>query len=305
MTIQQLEYIVALDTYRHFVTAAEKCYVTQPTLTMQVKKLEESIGISIFDRKKSPIEPTVIGESIILKARSVLREVQQLKALVNDEKSQIEGEFRIGVIPTISPYLIPLFATKFAKEYPKTKLIIEELRSEQIIGSLNQDKLDMGILTTPLKEPHLREVVLYSEPFKVFTSPDHFFAEKKQITAKDLVNAEGLWLLQQGHCVRDQVLNLCKQPNKRSLHFESGSIETIKNLILHGGGFTLIPGLATAPNEKNVIDIADPTPAREVSLVVHNGFAKEKLIEILRDQILTVIPSSFMKNEHYFRVKWR
>ena len=126
MTIQQLEYIVALDTYRHFVTAAEKCYVTQPTLTMQVKKLEESIGISIFDRKKSPIEPTVIGESIILKARSVLREVQQLKALVNDEKSQIEGEFRIGVIPTISPYLIPLFATKFAKEYPKTKLIIED-----------------------------------------------------------------------------------------------------------------------------------------------------------------------------------
>lgn len=304
MTIQQMEYIVALDTYRHFVTAAEKCFVTQPTLTMQLKKLEEEIGMAIFDRKQSPLTPTKMGETIILKARAILREVHQLKELVNDEKEGLSGEFTIGVIPTIAPYLIPLFAMNFAHRYPEAKLRFEELKSEDIITALNTDKIDMGLMVTPLSEPNLREVSLYREPFKIYASKQHPLSGKKQVKADIVAKMDGLWVLNQGHCFRNQVLNLCQQKKSHSFDFESGSIETIKSLIKHNEGFTLVPELAINQSESSV-SFSEPIPSREVSLVVHNGFAKEKLIEALREQILAVIPDSFVKNEHYIRVKWR
>ena len=305
MTIQQMEYVVALDTYRHFVTAAEKCFVTQPTLTMQLKKLEDEIGIAIFDRKKNPLEPTKAGETIILKARAILREVSQMKEMINTEKEDVSGEFRIGVIPTIAPYLIPLFVRKFTEDYPKTHLIIQELRSEEIINGLNKDQLDIGLLVTPLEESNLREVKLYQEPFAAYVSNDHPLAKKKTINVDELSSAADLWLLDQGHCFRNQVLNLCKHPRKNKIQFESGSMETLKNLIKHHKGYTLIPSLALSQTDPHVRHFKGKIPAREVSLVVHNGFAKEKLIEVLRSEILSVIPESFVKNEHYIRVKWR
>ncbi|MFT7613933.1 MAG: LysR family hydrogen peroxide-inducible transcriptional activator [Parvicellaceae bacterium] len=305
MTIQQMEYIVALDTYRHFVKAAEHCFVTQPTLTMQVKKLEDEIGIAIFDRKKTPLEPTALGETIVLKARSILREVHQLKELVNDEKENLTGTFKIGIIPTVAPYLIPLFAMNFANKYPLTQLIFKEMKSEDIVEALNSDQVDMGILVTPLEEQNLREVPLYNEPFTVFASQNHPLAKKSFVTKNQIAQAEGLWLLNEGNCFRNQVLNICKESANQPFTYESGSIETIKNLIQNNDGFTLVPELSLANSKFKGIPFKDPKPIREVSIVVHNGFAKEILIEKLREEILNEVPLDYVKNEHYIRVKWR
>jgi len=309
MTLQQLEYIVALDTYRHFVTAAEHCFVTQPTLSMQVLKLEEEIGTLIFDRKKQPVEPTKAGTQILLKARQILREVNQLKALVSDEKESTEGLFRLGIIPTVAPYLIPLFVGEFMKEHPKTSLSIEEMKSSDIIEGLKNDTLDLGILATPLSEKQLREVPLYYEPFLLYVSEHHPLYKKKVVQSKD-VNQEGLWILNQGHCFRSQVLNICKPKNqvdKVGLHYESGSIETLKKIIDANDGYTLVPELSITNDQDKKLSrrFEEPQPVREISIVTHNSFTKEVLIEDLRKSILNKLPSTFKKNKRFYTVKWR
>lgn len=305
MTLQQLEYVVALDNYRHFVTAAEKCFVTQPTLTMQVKKLEEEIGTILFNRKKHPLEPTASGVQFILKARQVLREMQQLKEMVSDERESIAGEFRIGVIPTVAPYLIPRFAGEFLHRYPDTRLNIEEMKSESIIEALKSNKIDLGILVTPLDENELREIPMYQEPFMAYVSEDHQLYGQELIEAKEIEKARGLWLLNQGHCFRNQVLNICEQEEEHTLVYESGSIETIKALIRKQFGFTLVPELSTSVEDPHAIPFTEPQPSREVSIVVHHSFAKEVLVEALRDEILKHLPGHFRKTEQYIRVKWR
>ena len=156
MTIQQLEYVVALDTHRHFVQAADHCFVTQPTLTMQVQKLEQEIGITLFDRSKKPLEPTKAGAPIIAKIRSILLEINQLKSFVYNEKESLEGTYRLGIIPTVSPYLLPLFLQDFTTKYPEVNLQIREIQTAQIIDALKQGTLDIGILATPLMDQHFR-----------------------------------------------------------------------------------------------------------------------------------------------------
>ncbi len=306
MTLQQLEYVLALDTYRHYVTAAEKCFVTQPTITTQVKKLEEEIGIQIFNRSKTPLEPTPQGQVIIDKAKSILIEVKQLKEMVNSERESITGEFRIGVIPTISPYLIPPLAGHFSEKYPETTLNIEELKSDRIIDALNKNQLDIGILVTPLNESFLREIPLYNEPFLYYGTKEEV-SSIKQITTKQVENKEGLWLLNSGHCFRNQVLNICSPKIKdQSIQFQSGSIETLKRMVDHYGGYTLVPELSINDGDKtNTIRFDNPQPIREVSIVVNKGFAREALINVLRKEILKIVPEEFEKNTRFFQVKWR
>ncbi|NOQ70750.1 MAG: LysR family transcriptional regulator [Crocinitomix sp.] len=307
MTLQQLKYLVALDNYRHFVTAAEKCFVNQSTITIQVKKLEEEINIKIFDRSKSPLTVTPAGERIIAKARSVLGEVTEMKELVSDEKESVQGTFKIGIIPTISPYIIPSFSHDFEKEQHDTQLIIEEMESEQIIDSLKKGKLDIGILVTPLDDRDIREVKLYNEPFVFYGSKSHKLIQKEAIELKDLVNIENLWLLKNGHCFKNQVESLCKNyNNKSSIQFQSGSIETLKKMVDKYKGCTIIPEMSVSENDgENIAYFKEPKPIREVSLIVHKNFTKEALLEIIRKNILAVIPERFEKNERYIRVKWR
>lgn len=306
MTLQQLEYILALDTYRHFVTAAEKCYVTQPTITIQVKKLEDEIGTQIFDRTKTPLEPTPFGEIILSKARFIIQEVRQLKEIINHERENIAGEFKIGIISTISPYIIPKFIGSFIQAYPDTLLDINEMQTEEIIKALDKGQIDIGILVTPLEESFLREIPLYNEPFVYYGSTD-LLKSKTSISASDIEHLEGLWLLNSGHCFRNQVLNICNAPkNKKNIEFQSGSIETLKRMVDNYGGFTLIPEMGLSDlDASKVIHFTEPKPIREVSLVVHKSFAKERLIEILRKEILNIVPSSFKKNERFMKVKWR
>ncbi|MBL3655197.1 hydrogen peroxide-inducible genes activator [Fulvivirga sediminis] len=310
MTLQQLQYIVALDTHRHFVKAADSCFVAQPTLTLQVKKLEEEIGINIFDRSTQPIAPTLMGERFIIKARQILREVAGLKEMVNQELNEVKGKFKIGIIPTIAPYLLPLFLKNFSDDHPDIYLEIKEIQSEEIIAGIQNNTLDIGIMATPLSESHVREIPLFYEPFLVYAHRDHLLLKKE---AADPANIErkGLWLLDKGHCFRNQVLNICDEERHNNtetrISFESGSIETLKNMIQSHSGFTLIPELAVHPSYDNdfVKRFKEPQPAREVSLVVHNSFTKELLLSKLRKYILKGVPDGFKKNERFITVKWR
>jgi LysR family transcriptional regulator, hydrogen peroxide-inducible genes activator len=307
MTLQQLEYIVAIDTHRHFVTAAEKCFVTQPTLTMQVKKLENEIGLPIFDRSKHPTEPTTMGEKIIVKARQVLREANQLKELISSDKQSIEGTFSLGIIPTVAPYLLARFIGKFTNKYPKTRLIVEELKSEEIISRLKNDTLHIGILATPLDDKSIREIPLYNEPFLFYGQPKHPAHKVKNLTSTVLKTNE-LWLLNQGHCFREQLVNICTSAKKtqHAFEYESGSIESLKQMVQYNGGYTLVPQLAISSLDKGFVKpFSSPQPSREISLIVHNSYTKEALLNNIHAAIIDAIPDTLVKRENYIRVKWR
>lgn len=310
MTIQQLNYIVALDTHRHFVKAAESCFVAQPTLTLQVKKLEEQINLVIFDRSKQPLEPTPMGEIFVNKARQILRDIEQLKQIVNDEKNMTSGKFRIGVIPSLAPYLLPLFLSDFSSENPNTQLEIKEWQSESIIKGLENNTLDIGILATPLFEPNIREVPVFYEPFMLYAHPGHPLLSQEHINAQSL-DEKDLWILEQGHCFRNQILNICEMDNlkneDRKISFEGGSIETLKNMIQKTFGYTLIPELSYHKSSDNnqVKRFENPEPAREISIVVHKSFTKELLITNLRKAILKNLPKHFKTNTKFVTVQWR
>lgn len=309
MTIQQLQYIIALDTHRHFVKAAESCHVAQPTLTLQVKKLEDQISVVLFDRSSQPLKPTPIGEIFIIKARRILQEIEELKNTVNNERHQMDGEFRLGIIPTLAPYLLPQFISDFIQKHPNTKLIVEELQSERIIELINSRQLDLGILATPLNESNIREIPLFYEPFLIYTDTDNELLQRKTIS-KDQLKPDGLWILRQGHCFRNQTLNICEfdvSEHHKNLEMEGGSIETLKKMINEIKGYTLIPELSyDAQNDvNNVIKFNNPQPVREVSIIVHKYFAKERIINELRKSILNHTPESFKKNTKFKTIEWR
>ena len=309
MTIQQLQYAVALDTHKHFVKAAESCFVTQPTLTLQLKKLEEQISAVLFDRSSQPLKPTPIGEKFILKARRILQEIDELKEIVNDERNQIDSTYQVGIIPTLAPNLLPLFIADFIEKHPNTRLVVEEMQSERIIDLIGNKQLDLGILATPLNEPDIREIPLFYEPFLVYTDKNNALLQRKTIS-KDQLKPDGLWILRQGHCFRNQALNICEfdvSEHHRNLIMEGGSIETLKKMIKGVTGYTLIPELAYDHNNdsNNVIPFEDPQPVREISIVVHKHFTKERLITELRKSILAYTPDSFRKNTRFKTVKWR
>jgi len=309
MTIQQLQYVVALDTHRHFVRAAESCFVAQPTLTLQVKKLEQEIGLQIFERVQ-PLRPTAMGQVFIGKARQILRDINQLKELVNHERDQMQGTYRLGIIPSLSPYLLPLFLHAFAQAYPETTLEVVEWQSQQIIDGLHQNTLDIGLLVTPLEEQGLREVPVFYEPFLVFAHQGHGILQKEHVQAAQL-EEKGLWLLDHGHCFRNQILNICNLGSRLAaadnIMFQSGAIETVKRMVQTAYGYTLIPELAydEAADKPFVRRFAEPEPVREVSLVVHNSFTKEKLLTEMRSTIQQHLPSHLKQNKRFVTVKWR
>lgn len=299
MTITQLEYVLAVDKFRHFGKAAKACSVTQPTLSMQLQKAEDEIGIIIFDRSKNPILPTDEGEQIIKQARVVLREYKKIFAIIDAGKDEVRGDFRLGVIPTLSPYVIPLFAGAFVKKYPHVNLTIEEFKTEDIIELLSRDEIDAGLLVTPLQGESFIERTLFLEPFSVFASANHPLLKKSKIKDKDL-DTRDVWLLNEGHCFRQQVLNLCKISKDIGQHdnlkFESGNLETLKNMVINNSGYTLLPHLAvlnlSEEELEHVRDFQTPVPTREVSLVHNRIFLKEKIISALEASIIENLPDS-------------
>jgi LysR family hydrogen peroxide-inducible transcriptional activator len=305
MTFVQLEYIVALDSHRHFASAAAHCYVTQPTLSMQINKLEQSLGLKLFDRSKQPVIPTEAGKEIIAEARKILAGKDTITELVESRKGVLSGELRVGIIPTLAPYLLPLFVQRFTKLYPKVRLIITELMTENIITRLREGRLDTGLLVTPLLEKGVREYTLFYEELMVYVSKNNEAYKKTYVLAKD-INPNKLWLLEEGHCFRSQIMNLCELQKASRQHntfeYEAGSIETLRRMVEVNDGMTIIPELSTidmnAGQQKQIRRFRSPAPMREVSLIVHRDFAKKRLVEMLRQQIMESIPEKIRKNKN-------
>ena len=298
MNLQQLEYIIAVDKHRHFVKAAEDCFVTQATLSMMIKKLEEEIGVRIFDRTKKPVIPTEIGERIIAQAKIVVRESVRIAEMVAEERGEFSGELRIGIIPTLAPYLLPLFLRSFLRKYPRVKLQISELTTSEIVRKLEQYDLDAGILATPLNNSGLNEEPLFYEEFVVYVSDNEPVMQKKYVLA-DEIDIDRLWLLEEGHCLRSQVVNLCELRNRKQentqLEFSAGSIETLKKLVQTNQGITVLPQLAlkdlSRKERENVRFFHKPVPVREIGLVTYRYFIREKLVNALRDELLASVPA--------------
>jgi len=305
MNLQQLEYIIALDIHRNHAKAAEHCHVSQPTLSMMVKKLEGELGVKIFERGH-PLKPSPSGEIIISRARQILQEIRNLKEFVRTEKDSIAGEFRLGVIPTLAPYLLPRFLNGFLERHPETSFTVMEMQTAEIINSLKTGRLDVGILVTPLDDKEIREIPVFYEPILLYTSEHLKYYKQERVNLKTL-DTENLLLLEEGHCFRGQVMNLCPAKDKRARHqlnYQSGSFETLKAMVDNNYGYTLIPEMAVDPHVKQAKHFESPEPVREVSLAVHYGFVKEALIIKLREAILEAIPEHFRKNEKYIRVRW-
>jgi LysR family hydrogen peroxide-inducible transcriptional activator len=308
MTLSQLDYIVAVDTYRHFATAAENCHVTQPTLSMQIQKLEDELGILIFDRSKQPVVPTETGQAVLAQARDVLRAARRIPEIVSESKDDFRGDLRIGIIPTLAPYLLPYFIGEFVGKYPAVSVQIQELVTEQIIERLKNGLIDVGLVVTPLAENGISEIPLFREPFVVYAADSHPLFHKHTITSADL-QVDGLWLLTEGHCFRNQVMNLCgadRQANSTTaLRYETGSLETLIKLIDKQDGFTLLPYLATIDMDKTrrsrLRPFEAPQPVREVSLVMHRSFLKRKLINGLKHEIMAHLPNE-LTNERQGQV---
>ncbi|SIO05712.1 hydrogen peroxide-inducible genes activator [Chitinophaga niabensis] len=297
MTTVQLEYVVAVDTYRSFVTAADKCFVTQPTLSMQIQKLEDELGVKIFDRSKLPVVPTEIGMAVIAQGRVILKESARIREIIADQKKEIQGTLKVGIIPTLAPYLLPRVLTSFMKKYPKVKLEVWEYSTEQIISLLKQEQLDCGLLATPLHNQHLEEHPLFYETFVVFTAKSNKLSDKKVILPEDL-ETKDIWLLNEGHCMRNQVLNICRDKFSmgefRNLEYNTGSVETLKRMVELNEGYTILPELSlqdlSAKQMNMVRFFKAPEPVREISLVTHRYFIKQGVIEAFKKEILANVP---------------
>jgi LysR family hydrogen peroxide-inducible transcriptional activator len=300
MTLTQLEYIVALDTWRHFVSASEKCFVTQPTLSMQIQKLEVELGVKIFDRTKQPVIPTEIGMGIIAQARVVLRESGMIREMISEQKDAMTGEIRIGIIPTLAPYLLPPLFKNIREKYPQVNLVIKETITEEIILELKNNRLDCGIVVTPLKDASMKEDILFYEELFVYVSKKNALHDKKYVLPTD-IDPSQLWLLEEGHCFRSQILNLCELRKYSNLHFryETGNIETLKRMVDKSDGITILPELAvmefTKAEMNHVKRLKEPSPAREVSLVTHRDHLKMKLIKTLKEEIVNIVPKPMQK----------
>ncbi|ERM84126.1 transcriptional regulator [Rhodonellum psychrophilum GCM71 = DSM 17998] len=303
MTIQQLEYIIAVDKHRHFGNAAESCFVTQPTLSAQVNKLEKELGVILFDRSKMPVIPTEIGATIIEQAKKVTSHSKGIFELVSQLKGDVSGVIKIGIIPTLAPYLLHRFIRVFLEKYPNVQLQVEDLITEEILKRLKNDEIDLGIIVTPLEEPGFLEKPMFYEKFYAYLSKDHPLLKKDRLDIKDLENAD-MWVLQQGHCFRDQVLNLCNKTkfHRMNFHYESGSLEGLKNMVNKYQGITLLPELATfdlTEEEKLRLRRFDKEePIREVSIILTRSFLKKKLVELLYNEITASIPHPMTSKAH-------
>jgi len=304
MTITQLEYIIALDTYRHFSIASKHCFVTQPTLSMQIQKLEEELGVKIFDRSKQPVVPTEIGEEILVQARAVVHEVKMMQQLVKDRQGMLQGELRVGIIPTLAPYLLPIFLQNFLNKFPDIKIKVKELTTEHIIDHLKSGKIDTGLLVTPLQDNSLVETPLFYEEMVAYVSKTNAAFKKNYVLADD-INLDELWLLEEGHCFRSQVMNLCELQKQNKMHhhfeYESGSIETLRKMVEMNKGITILPEMATfdfSVRQQNMVrHFKTPAPVREVSLVTHRNYVKKKLVDVLRAEVLAALPQKIKANK--------
>lgn len=297
MNLHQLEYAVVLSETGHFGRAAEKCFVSQPTLSMMIQRLEAELGLTLFDRSSQPVRPTPEGVEIIRRAKAVLAEAQNLRFCASDLKNEVAGDLRLGIIPTLAPYLVPLFVRPLVAAHPRLHVHVMELVTDDILHQLKEDRLDVGIAATPLNDADVNERPLFREKFLAYVSPSEPIANKRFILPKD-IDLSRLWLLQEDHCLRHQVLNLCELKKKRAawdrMTYEAGSIEALIHLVDRNEGVTIVPELATfnmtAEQRRRLHDFADPKPVRQVSLLTARHFGRKKTLDALQSEIMKILP---------------
>lgn len=300
MTITQLEYIVALADLKSFSKAADFCCVTQPSLSMQIQKLEDELNVSLFNRKSKPLTPTIYGDEIIQQARVILKETQTLMALSKGWGNQVSGVLSIGIIPTIAPYLVPKFLSKFQRKYPDLTINISETTTENIKKDIKEGKLHIGILVTPLND-HLVEKPLFYEELYLYSN-----CKNKNNQVIDEILTDKLWLLEEGHCLSNQVASICNLKSNSSqstkISYQTGSLETIVRLVEDSEGQTIIPQMLIDYLDDNfkskVFPITDPIPVREVSLVYSPSYARKAIIKALQEEILSVIPIEWQSSQN-------
>lgn len=304
ITLTQLAYAVALDTHRHFERAASACHVTQPTLSMQLRKLEATLGATLFDRSRAPVIPTDVGVEVLQQARTVLREAASLSELCRTASGAIAGELRLAVIPTLAPYLLPGVLEAIGDRHPELELVVEERMTESVLDGLRDDSIDAGLVATTHDTGDLVQDPLFREPFVGYVSAGHRLAGHHSLSVHDLSLGD-LWLLSEGHCLRTQVVNLCQQRGRRGgrarpsrddardeaadactrvARFESGNLETLKRLVERGNGMTLLPALAvadlsTTAQRRRVVPFGREAPSREVALVRRRTQFRRHLID--------------------------
>ncbi|NJB82378.1 LysR family transcriptional regulator [Wenyingzhuangia aestuarii] len=295
MTITQLKYVLAVAEHKNFTTASEHCFVTQPTLSMQIHKLEEQLGIQIFNRNKKPIELTEVGKKIVAQAKTIVNESSRITDIVEQEKGYIGGEFKLGIIPTIMPSLLPLFLKNFNKKFPKVELVIYELTTSEIVQKLSDGHLDAAIAATPLLNDNIVESPIYYEPFIGLVNKNHRLYNQKNLHPGDL-DIEDLLLLEDGHCFKESVLNICSSlghKHKKKFALQSGSFDTLIKLTKEGLGMTLLPylhSLDLREDDKLLIrEFEKPYPAREVSMIYHKSGLKLQIINALKDEISGIL----------------
>lgn len=297
MTIQQLEYIVAVDEHRHFVRAAESCNVTQSTLSAMILKLESEFDTVIFDRNAHPVVPTPMGRKIIDQARVILFNKSQLEELIFTEKTGVAGSVALGIIPTIAPYVLPKFLKEVSDNHKEIDLKVSELTTATITEKLRKAELDMAILATPLEEPGILEIPLYYEKFVAYISPVEAIYEMKEISSHGMPT-EKMWVLQEGHCLRSQVFNFCESRASALTMYEAGSIDTLIKIVDANGGYTVIPelhvGLLTESQLRNIRPLTSPQTVREVSLVFRDDYVREGMLNRIAGIVKKIIPSEMI-----------
>lgn len=308
MTLQQLRYIVTLDQERHFSRAAEICSVTQPGLTIQLKNLEEEIGMKIFDRSRVPLTPTAVGEEIIEKAKKVLREIDSIQNLIVNKKNDLQGTLKMGIIPTLSPYLVPLFIRPLERAVPKVKLVIKEASTLELVKSLETGRIDVALMSTPTGVPGLKEFPLFYEPFVAFLHARHQDAKEKYYRLRDEDRSE-LLLLQEEYCFNAQLLDICDRNKSKRIEqsmFDINSIETLKNMVRASLGFAIVPWLSVMNELQDGFckTFKDPVPVREISLVVSDSFTRKLLLEKMSEVIWESLPDPLKIDRKYKRIKW-
>lgn len=305
MNIQQLEYIIAVDNHRHFAKAAEASFVTQPTLSMMIQKLEDELNVKIFDRSQLPVQPTPIGTQIINQARVIVSQVKQIKEIIQEEKGIVQGVFKLGIIPTIAPYLLPKLMKIHDQNGYDILMVIEETTTAQIVDKLMNGGLDGAILATPLKNDKITEYPVYYERFYGYVSPRETSLYAKKELEEDDLNINRLWLLEEVHCFRGQILRICNMRKRKSSHslfsYEAGSINTLVNIVDNNSGLTIIPEMAieelSEKQKRNIRPLKGISPVREVSLITRKEFLREKVLEILISEIKQSVPKSMLDTE--------
>ena len=300
MTLQQLEYIVAVYRTRHFVKAAEACGVTQPTLSAMIQKLEAELDVKLFERSSQQVMPTAIGKVVVEQAWKVLNRARKLKDIVAEEKKSLTGTFRLGILPTIAPYLLPRFFPRLMRENSSLEIRVVEMKTADIRRAIDRGEIDAAVMVDTGDLDDYALTTLFYEQFLAYVSPSDQLSAKKSIKTSDLSN-ELLWLLDEGHCFRDQLVKYCqlKAAKTSQSAYSLGSIETFMRIVENGQGVTFIPELATMqltpPQKELVRPFAIPIPTREVVMATSKAFVRKSLLDMIVGQIRNSVPEKMLK----------